>query len=217
MPPTTALADVLLMGGSNGWISPPLEPIVTSPQPVAARVVTVELAMVEDGAGLGPLFSILNRESVGGRILVIGGAPSMSGAVWGEILGAAARNAGVRGVVLDGTARDVAALHELALPTWARAQGTVGPGRSVEVVGVGDAVQVGDVHIDGGDLVVMDDGGVVALHADIEGEVLARARRYAEAEAAVVDDLRGGRPLVDAYEHKRQTVASLRELEGFDS
>ena len=217
LPPTAALADVLLMGGSNGWISPPLEPIVTSPEPVAARVVTVELAVVEDGVGLGPLFSILNRESVGDRVLVIGGAPSLPGAVWGEILGAAACNAGVRGVVLDGTVRDVAALRDLALPTWARAQGTVGPGRSIEVVGVGETVQVGDVRIHGGDLVVMDDGGVVALRADIEVDALGRARRYAGAEAAVVDDLRSGRPLVDAYEHKRRTVASLRELERFDA
>lgn len=216
VPPTAALADVLLMGGTTGWISPPLGPIVTSSEPVAARAATVRLAVVEDGVGLGELFSILNHRTVGGSVLVIGGAPSLPGAVWGEILGLAASHAGVRGVALDGTVRDVSALRGLALPIWARGEGTVGPGRSIEVAGIGETVEVGDVPVHNGDLIVMDDGGVVSLRADIEAEALERGRRYAAAEAAVVDDLGRGRSLADAYEHKRRIVASLRDLERLD-
>jgi 4-hydroxy-4-methyl-2-oxoglutarate aldolase len=112
---------------------------------------------------------------------------------WGEIMSVAASERGLAGLVLEGGSRDHAELASVGFPVWSLGRcirGTVKdpqrPGGAIDV-----AINIGDVPIRPGDLIVADRDGVVAIDgADaIDVIVAAQARRVKEAGlmAALVD------------------------------
>lgn len=212
LPPTCALADVLLMGQATGWLSPPLRRLAGTGERVAARAFTVEVQPCVGGGGLGRLFELVDSGDLEGRALVLGGADQIPGAVWGEILTIAAQRAAATVLVIDGLARDLGELAADGPAVWARGECTVGPGRDVRLVAAEGPVVIGDTTVASDDLVLADPGGLVALRSAMADEALGRARQYAEAEALVVADLLAGRPAKDAYEAKRRVVQALQEL-----
>ncbi len=207
--PSTAVADVLLLRGERGWLSPPLAHLGGSTTPTVSPAFTVEVEASAGGGGLAELFELCDSGALAGHTLVLAGAADIPGAVWGEILTAAALRASVTAIAVDGLARDLADLPTGAPALWARSVCTVGPGRAIRVASMGEPVQIGGVRVACRDLVVSDAGGLVALSADHAASVLAEARRYAAGEAAVVDALERGEPAADAYDHKRRVVDSL--------
>lgn len=209
LPGSSPLADVLLVAGDTGWLTPPLQRVVAPRRPLLAPACTVRLAPVDDGRGLTPLFDVLDG-GADGRVLVIAGAGEVDGAVWGEILTVAALAGGVRAACLDGFVRDVSSLADLDLPVAALGERTVGPGSAVSVVAVDDEVTIGEVTVSPRDAVLVDHDGVVCLRAASSDEALDRARAYAAAEAEVLDRLRRGMPLATAYGAKKEVVAALR-------
>lgn len=198
--PTTALADVLALRGRTGWLSPPLRRVVPAGASGGALTVTLR----PGSGGLGPLYEALSGDLTG-RVVVVS-APHDAVAVWGEILGTAAAEAGAVAVAVDGAVRDVGTL---TLPLWARSTRTVGPAGALDVAAVGAAVEIGDVTVRDGDLVVVDDDGMVALPSTDAAAVLADAGVYAAAEERIVTALRAGTPLRDAYLLKAEAVARL--------
>ncbi|GII94588.1 RraA family protein [Sinosporangium siamense] len=205
VPPTSAIADVLQLRGLMGWLSPPLVPIHRTPAVIgAARTVT--LAAGSGPEGLKPLHRLLD-EDLEGRIVVIAGATAAEGAVWGEILTRAAQNAGALAALIDGGVRDTDAARDLDFPLWARHEATAGPGPRVHVAAVGTPVHINGVLIADGDTLVVDRGGVVTVPGP---EILTDATEYTDAEEEVVNALREGTPLHEAYTHKANLVAKLR-------
>jgi regulator of RNase E activity RraA len=201
MPSTTAVADVLALRGHGGWLSPPLRAAFPGAATGTARTVTLQ----PGGGGFGLLYELLSSD-LGGRVVVVD-SPDDDMAVWGALLGTAAAGAGAAAVVVAGAVRDVAGL---ALPTWARATATVGPAGALEVAAIGGTVDVGGVQVADGDTLLVDDDGVVCLHAAGAADVLRDAQEYADAEDRVAADLLAGVPLRDAYRHKADAVARLK-------
>jgi regulator of RNase E activity RraA len=199
MPSTTAVADVLAMRGHGGWLSPPLRPAFPGAATGTARTVTLQ----PGGGGFGLLYELLSSD-LRGRVVVVD-SPDDDMAVWGALLGTAAAGAGHDDG--GGAVRDVAGL---ALPTWACATATVGPAGALEVAAIGGTVDVGGVQVADGDTLLVDDDGVVCLHADGAADVLRDAQEYADAEDRVAADLLAGVPLRDAYRHKADAVARLK-------
>jgi 4-hydroxy-4-methyl-2-oxoglutarate aldolase len=110
-----------------------------------------------------------------GEVLVITmPEPAPFGAV-GELIVLQAQARGAAGMLVDVAVRDIAELKEIGLPIWARfvrVRGTkkADPGRlDVPVV-------VGGATIRPGDIVVMDDDGVVVVAAERVEEVAEAAR-----------------------------------------
>lgn len=208
LPPVSAIADVLALGGSDGWLTPPLRPVVAPNGAVSGRAVTVQLRAVPEGGGLGELQRLLSGD-LSGSVVVIAGAVPVGGAVWGEILSRAARAAGAAAVLVDGFVRDRTAMAAEGLPVYATDEAVVGPAGRAAVVAVGVPVTIGGCEVAPGDVVVGDAGGVVRVASDASAAVLDDARRYAEAEARVLDRLAAGETLLDAYTSKRDAVAAL--------
>ena len=200
IPPTTAIADVLALRGHGGWLSPPLK--AASPGAAVGTARTVSLQPGTGGFGL--LYELLSSDLTG-KVIVVD-TPDDDVAVWGAILGTAAAGAGAAAAVVAGAVRDVAGL---ALPTWARTVATVGPAGALEVAAIGNPAEIAGVHVADGDTVVVDDDGVVALHAAEAESVLADAGAYAEAEDRVAAALLADTPLREAYRHKADVVARL--------
>ena len=126
-----------------------------------------------------------------GEVLVITmPEPAPFGAV-GELIVLQAQARGAAGMLVDVAVRDIAELKEIGLPIWARfvrVRGTkkADPGRlDVPVV-------VGGATIRPGDVVVMDDDGVVVVAAERVEEVAEAARAREEKESRLRPRLRAG-------------------------
>lgn len=209
VPPVSAIADVLKLWGIDGWLTPPLSPVVAAEEPVIGRVMTISITSGASGPGLAPLYSMLSRE-LSGQVLVIGGATHVDGAVWGEILATAAAAQHAGGVLVDGAVRDVPTMSAIGLPTYASGRCVVGPNGTAHAVEVGGEITIGAVGIDSQDSVAIDATGCVRIPQAHLDEVLAASVRYAAAEDRVVQALAAGEPLTSAYLHKKTVVDELR-------
>lgn len=209
IPPVSAIADVLKLWGRDGWLTPPLKAVVSSSMPVMGTATTISILAGESGPGLAPVYSLLSR-SLSDRFVVVAGASAVDGAVWGEIMSAAASGQGAAGALVDGCVRDAGEMEQIGLPVYATAGCVVGPNGTAHAVAVDDDVVIGGVVIAAGDTLVADETGCVRIPQAHVDEVLGAARAYAAAEAQVVQALRAGEPLTTAYLHKKTTVDELR-------
>lgn len=213
--PVSAVADVLALWGVDGWLTPPLAPVVPASTVVCGRALTVQLAAGADGPGLTGIYDVLSGD-LAGRVVVIAGARPVTGAVFGEILAAAAAQRGAVGALVDGWVRDRDDMTAIGLPVFAAGERVVGPNGTAHLMGVGTDVSIDVPDVPGGtvvatdDLIVVDPSGAVRVPAGIAEHVLDAARRYAGAETLVAAALSAGEPLTAAYRHKKTVVTELR-------
>ena len=122
-----------------------------------------------------------------------GGRTDVAG--WGGNLSVAARQRGVRGVIVDGSCRDIDESREIGFPVFARgAVPRTARGRVVEH-SWNVPVSIGGVEVEPGDLVVADGSGVVFIPRQRSEEVLAIAAGIADQERQMADRIRGGVPV----------------------
>ena len=116
-----------------------------------------------------------------GHVIIVSAKGDTSEAVFGDMLTKTAVRAGASGMVIDGAARDVAAIREAGFPVFAiTATACVGERQGPGVLN--GPVSCGGVAVESGDLVVGDENGVVVVpRARIEA-VFATARANAAAE-----------------------------------
>ena len=209
VPPVSAIADVLALFGLDGWLTPPLVPVVAPAQPLLGRARTVGLgAASSPGSGLAPLHEIVSND-LREQVLVLAGARPIGGAIWGEIMSAAARRQGAVAVLLDGIARDTAAMTGEGLPVFAAELAVVGPAGRASIVAIDEPVAIGGTDVAPGDPIVVDASGAVRLPAADATRLLEAAGEYANAEEQVLAALAAGERLVDAYRFKKVVVAEL--------
>ena len=104
---------------------------------------------------------------------------SLSGA---KLLSTIALQRGAVGALCDGYVRDTTAVRRLRFDVFSRGSVPLDIHGRLEVIGHGDPVEIDDVVIHAGDLVVADDDGVVVVPADVEDAAIARALEKAAAE-----------------------------------
>lgn len=163
---------------------------------VVGRVVTVQLGpYTEEAAASAPHLGARAIEAAGTEHVIVvanGGRVEMAG--WGGLLSRAARQRGVRGVIVDGACRDVDEAQELGFPLYARAAvPTTARGR-VNELATNTAVTVDGVHVAPGDLAIADGSGVVFVSDVSAGEVVQTAEQLAAREAALAEQLERGIP-----------------------
>lgn len=138
-----------------------------------------------------------------GDLVVIATGRSNDSAFWGELFSAAAVGAGVAGVVTDGNLRDVARIAALGFAAFGRSHRPMDFRRRMKISGVDEPVEVGDVRIEAGDLVLADDDGVVVVPCEHEAQVLALARERAARESTVLAELLAGESLRTVWDRHR--------------
>ncbi len=209
VPPVSALADVAIMWGEDGWLTPPLQPFVPPTTPVIGRARTVQLMHADTGPGMALAFDLLSGE-LDGDMVVWAGVEEVAGATWGEILSLAAYHRGARGVLVDGAVRDVDDMRAIGLPVYGTRTAVVGPNATVHAVAVDVAVRVGGVVVTPGDVIVADASGCIRLAASRADDLVAAGAAYAAGETSLVAALAAGEPLASAYAIKKQAVDPLR-------
>lgn len=125
-----------------------------------------------------------------GDVLVVDGREERCG-YWGEVLAVAAQQKGVRGLVIDGGVRDVAALAALNFPVFATAVSIRRTGKYWRGI-VGRPLTVAGVMVTPGDAVIADADGVVVLPASQIEQVLAASAKRVAKEKEWMDQIRRG-------------------------
>ena len=135
-----------------------------------------------------------------GDVLVVEVGGHYEAGYWGEIMTVAAQARGVVGLVIDGCVRDAEQITALGFPICSRGLCIRGTGKSTTPPGsLNEPIDIGDVTISPGDLIVGDGDGVVAIPSDRVEEVLEKSRRRLDKEAAVMERLRKGETTLDIY------------------
>lgn len=169
---------------------------LSSRRRVVGRAQTVQLVP----AGTAPPKRHLCTEAVDASgdetVLIVSNDGRTDAASWGGVLSAGAVARGVRGVIVNGAARDVDEAIDLDLPIWAKSPTAVtARGRYVESEW-GCPVVIDDVTVTPGDFVVADSSGVVIVPAARLDDFLSVADRIVRKETEMAKRATAGDPMV---------------------
>jgi regulator of RNase E activity RraA len=130
-----------------------------------------------------------------GDVLVIQGVANVSN--MGGISAQTGKRQGERGAIVMGGVRDIAHSRAVGYPVWA-SDITPSTGKwRLETVEINGTVQIGEVRVAPGDLVVADDSGVCFIPRDHILEVLEAAEQKAKAEDIRCKAIDDGIPVPD--------------------
>src|SRR5262252_10203474 len=125
-----------------------------------------------------------------GDVLVIDGVPNISN--MGGISAQTGKRQGEIGAIVMGGVRDIAHSRAVGYPLWA-SEITPATGKwRLETVEINGEIQIGDVRVMPGDLVVADDSGVCFIPRDYILEVLELCEKKAKAEDVRCKAIVGG-------------------------
>lgn len=186
-----AVSDAL-NGCSLEGVALGLRPLLSGAR-IAGRVVTVQLGPPTGATPTRHLASAAVDASGRDQIVVIATGGVVDTAAWGGLLSRAAVGRGVKGVIVDGAARDIDEIREMDFQVFARAAvPRTARGRLVET-SWGERVTIGDVAVCTEDFVIADSSGVVFVPAAAAPDVIARAEQIAQRESVMADQISRGR------------------------
>jgi len=178
------------LGESGGT---PMHPRIRAAWPGAALAAPAYAVTCAPGDNLAVHAAVVAAPP--GSALVVAVDPPERG-YWGEVLTTGAEARGLRGLVIDGGVRDVAALEAHRFPVFSAVIALQG---AIKVAGgeIGGVARVGDVDVATGDWVVCDRDGVTVVPAAALSEVVERGRARAAKEAVMFAELRAGSTTVE--------------------
>jgi 4-hydroxy-4-methyl-2-oxoglutarate aldolase len=130
-----------------------------------------------------------------GDVLVIQGVANLSN--MGGISAQTGKRQGEVGAIVQGGVRDIAHSRAVGYPLWASDITPVTGKWRLETVEINGPIQIGEVRVSPGDLVVADDTGVCFIPRDLVLEVLEAAEQKAKAEELRCKAIDDGIPVPD--------------------
>ena len=111
---------------------------------------------------------------------------------FGELTANAAQQRGCRGIVLDGNLRDIEGLRQIGFPVFYRDLSPLNAIGRWEMVASQQAVRIGEVTVEPGDIVFAEFDGVLVIPGKEAARVLEVAEAIASSEADVRADMKAG-------------------------
>jgi len=179
------------------------------------RLVGAALTVKTTASDIAPVIKALEYIEPG-NILVVDTHHSKNTAFWGEIVAMEAVRKGAVGIILDGAVRDVVELREMNFPVLCRG---IAP-NVASLVGFGYVnvpVQCGGAAVSPGDIVIVDDNGVVVVPCDHGDAVFEKTRKFLEDEARVVDRVKAGETLSQILELDKLEQGTIDHTRVFKS
>ena len=175
----------------RGALNAAIRPIVPGKGRIAGTAITARTSANSNAA----IFAAITIAKPGDVVIV--DAEGFEGAaVVGDVLAGMARNQGIAALVIDGMVRDIEGLREVGLPIWAR--GLTPNSCSREGVGnVGFPINIGGQQIACGDIVVIDEDGIVPVPQEAAARVLAIIDEIKIAEAKILARVADGLTVSD--------------------
>lgn len=197
---TAVLGDILDGVGRRHQFLPPEISAQTSNRMLVGRAMPVLISdtFVSSGRPFGKLTEALDGLLPGEIYLARNGRTPA--AAWGEILTHTALRNGASGAVLDGYHRDTAKILPMDFPVFSRGAFGQDAGIRTSVIDYRVPLEIGQVWIGPGDLVVGDLDGVVVVPRDVEAEVLEGAFTKVATENAVLRAIQQGMSSTEAFD-----------------
>lgn len=186
----------------------------TSIQRICGRVRTIKLGEMPQGDGpkvhLGAATIVSSGEH---DVIVVEQRTGIDAAGWGGVLSNAAKTRSIRGVIVEGPARDVDECDDIGFAVFSRSTtARTARGRIVQHA-MDSTVTVGDVSVAAGDLVIADGSGVVFIPAAEAARVLAIAERISNKEQLMTRDVREGEPVTEIMGRSYESMLDDMETE----
>ena len=163
---------------------------------IAGTVQTVRLHAVEPVGGSKRHLGTAAIEAADDlTVIVVEQRTGIDCAGWGGVLANAAMMQGVRGVIMEGPARDIDEYEEIGFPVFSRFTTPHTARGRVWEEAMGIPVTVGDATVEPGDFVIADGSGVVFIPADRIEEILPVAEKIVEKERLMTRDVLAGKPV----------------------
>jgi len=175
-----------------------IHPHIAHGRRMVGRALTVQTA---SGDWAKPVEAI-DRAKDGDVIVIDVGGSGV--AVWGELASISAKLKGVRGVVIDGAARDIETILDIDFPCFSK---LVVPhaGEPKGYGGIGHEIVCGGQAVRSGDWIIGDENGVIVVPQESAVEVANRAVDVYERENRIREEIRRG-----------GTLSSVQELEKWE-
>jgi 4-hydroxy-4-methyl-2-oxoglutarate aldolase len=179
---------------------------------IVGRVQTMKLSAGAPPAGSNTHLGTRSIEAATSTdVIVVQQKTGVNAAGWGGVLATAAKEKGIRGVIVDGPARDVDEYEDIGLPVFSR---SVTPrtarGRIYES-GVNVGVEIGEVSVNPGDLVIADGSGVVFIPAEMADKVLDAAESVVAREKLMVEAVKKGEPVTAVMGKDYETMLGTQK------
>jgi 4-hydroxy-4-methyl-2-oxoglutarate aldolase len=192
--PTSNVSDALdrfrIKGGLEGII-----PIVDGVR-IAGTAFTVRFIPASQ-VELKPWVTYIDKAQPGDVVVIDNGGRTYC-TVWGGLLSARARDMGIKGTVIDGVCRDVDVIKALRYPVFSRGRFMMTGKDRVQLAGLNEPINIANVLVKPGDVIVADDNGVVVVPQEKAEEVLGAALEIYEKESKILDEVKKGVPLAEA-------------------
>ena len=183
--------DSLQMSGAESGI-----PRRSTRQRIAGVVQTVKLHDQPPAGGSKRHLGTAAIESADNHtIIVVEQRTGIDCAGWGGVLANAAKVKGVRGVIMEGPARDIDEYEEIGFPVFSRFTTPHTARGRVYEQSFGEPIQVGEARVAAGDYVIADASGIVFIPAARAEEVISIAEKIAEKERLMTADVLAGKPV----------------------
>lgn len=183
--------DSLQMSGAESGI-----PRRSTRQRIAGVVQTVKLHDQPPAGGSKRHLGTAAIESADNHtIIVVEQRTGKDCAGWGGVLANAAKVKGVRGVIMEGPARDIDEYEEIGFPVFSRFTTPHTARGRVYEQSFGEPIQVGEARVAAGDYVIADASGIVFIPAARVEEVIGIAEKIAEKERLMTADVLAGKPV----------------------
>jgi len=183
--------DSLQMSGAESGI-----PRRSTRQRIAGVVQTVKLHDQSPAGGSKRHLGTAAIESADNHtIIVVEQRTGIDCAGWGGVLANAAKVKGVRGVIMEGPARDIDEYEEIGFPVFSRFTTPHTARGRVYEQSFGEPIQVGEARVAAGDYVIADASGIVFIPAARVEEVIGIAEKIAEKERLMTADVLAGKPV----------------------
>jgi regulator of RNase E activity RraA len=198
---TAVVGDAMDKAGLRRQFLPPQIKPLSPAQVVIGRAMTVlEADMVAEpaeGRAFGLMFQALDDLKPGEVYLCAGASPNY--ALWGELMSLRALRLGAAGAVLDGYSRDTAGILALKFPTFSYGAYAQDQAPRGQVIDFRVPVDIGQVHVEPGDLVFGDLDGVCVVPRGAVDDIFQQALEKARTENQVRQAIEGGMSASEAF------------------
>ena len=126
-----------------------------------------------------------------GDVIVVAVSADTSDGMFGDLLATSLKSRGVLGLIMDAGVRDVAELTAMRFPVWSKCISARGTGKAALGL-VNTQVDCAGAIVNGGDVIIADDDGVLVVHHELVEQALVTSRHRLEKEAGKRERLAAG-------------------------
>lgn len=120
-------------------------------------------------------------------------------AYWGELLTTTAKANGAVGAIIDGYHRDTRQVEKIDWPVFSKGSYAQDSGVRTQVLDYRCTIEIQDVTINSGDLLVADLDGVVVIPQELEKEVIEKALEKVSGEKKFIEAIKNGLSSTEAF------------------